>query len=50
MAAQSLRTSPRSLGAFFRRMRRKLGPANATTATAPKLANMIYHRLKEPTP
>src|SRR5947207_1375736 len=50
MAAQSLRTSPRYLGALFRRMRRKLGPAKATTATAHTLAKMIYHRLKEQTP
>jgi transposase len=50
MAAQSLRTSPSYLGAFYRRMRSKRGPAKATTATAPKLANIIYHMLKEKTP
>jgi transposase len=50
MAAQSLRTSPSYLGAFFRRMRSKLGPAKATTATAHKLAKIIYHMLKEQTP
>src|SRR3989442_493022 len=50
MAAQSLRTSPSYLGAFFRRMRSKLGPAKATTATAHKLAKIIYHMLKECTP
>jgi transposase len=50
MAAQSLRTSPSSLGAFFRRMRSKLGPAKATTATAHKLATLIYHMLKDKTP
>jgi transposase len=50
MAAQRLRTSPRSLGAFYRRMRSKLGPATATTATAHKLAKIIYHLLKEKTP
>ncbi len=50
MAAQSLRTSPTYLGAFFRRMRSKLGPAKATTATAHKLAKIIYHMLKEKTP
>ena len=50
MAAQSLRTSPSSLGAFHRRMRRKLGPAKATTATAHKLAKIIYHMLKDKTP
>ena len=50
MAAQSLRTSPSYLGAFFRRMRSKLGPAKATTATAHKLAKIIYHMLKEKAP
>jgi len=50
MAAQSLRTSPSYLGAFFRRMRSKLGPAKATTATAHTLAKIIYHMLKEKTP
>jgi transposase len=49
MAAQSLRTSPSYLGAFYRRMRSKLGPAKATTATAHKLAKILYHMLKEKT-
>jgi hypothetical protein len=49
MAAQSLRTSPSYLGAFHRRMRSKLGPAKATTATAHTLAKIIYHMLKEKT-
>jgi hypothetical protein len=31
-------------------MRSKLGPAKATTATAHKLAKIIYPRLKEHTP
>jgi len=50
MAAQSLRKSPSYLGAFYRRMRSKLGPAKATTATAHKLATILYHMLKEKTP
>ena len=50
MAAQSLRKSPSSLGAFYRRMRSKLGPAKATTATAHKLAKILYHMLQEKTP
>jgi hypothetical protein len=50
MAAQSLRTSPSYLGAFYRRMRSKLGPAKATTATAHQLATIIYHMLQEKTP
>jgi hypothetical protein len=50
MAAQSLRTSPSYLGALYRRMRSKLGPAKATTATAHTLAKILYHMLKEQTP
>jgi transposase len=50
MAAQRLRKRPSSLGAFSRRMRSKLGPAKATTATAPTLANILYHMLQEKTP
>ena len=50
MAAQSRRTSPSSLGAFPRRMRSKLGPATATTATAHTLAKIIYHMFKDKTP
>jgi transposase len=50
MAAQSLRTSPSSLGALYRRMRSTLGPAKATTATAHKLATILYHMLQEHTP
>lgn len=34
------------LGGFHRRMRARLGPAGADTATARKLACMIYHLLK----
>jgi transposase len=34
------------LGCFHRRMRARLGPAGANTATARKLACMIYHLLK----
>jgi transposase len=49
LAAPSLRTSPSSLGAFSRRMRSTLGPAKATTATAPTLAPMLSHMRKETT-
>jgi transposase len=49
LAAQSLRTRPSDLGAFSRRMRSKLGPAKATTATAHTLANILSHMLKEKT-
>jgi transposase len=34
------------LGEFFRRMRRKLGAAEAVTATAHKLARILYHVLR----
>ena len=50
MAAQSLRTSPSYLGAFYRRMRSKLGPAKATPATAHKLAKILSHMFQEKTP
>ncbi len=50
MAAQSLRTSPSYLGAFYRRMRSTLGPAKATTATAHQLAQILSHMLQEKTP
>ena len=43
LAAQSLSRSRSVLGAYFRRMRAKLGPPEAITATAHKLARIIYH-------
>jgi len=45
MAAQSLHHSQSSLGHFYRRMRAKLGAPKAITATAHKLARIIYHML-----
>ena len=45
LAAQSLARSHSVLGAFFRRMRAKLGAPKAITATAHKLARIIYHLL-----
>ncbi len=42
MAASSLKKSPSVLGVFFRRIRSKHGPAKAITATARKLACLIY--------
>jgi transposase len=42
-AAQSLHRSQSALGAYFRRMRAKLGAPKAITATAHKLARIIYH-------
>ena len=45
LAAQSLSRSLSVLGAFFRRMRAKLGAPKAITATAHKLARILYHLL-----
>ena len=46
-AARSAGRSQSYLGAYFRRMRAKFGPAKATTATARKMACIFYHMLKE---
>jgi len=46
IAATSLQNSKTALGAFYRRMRAKLGAASAITATAHKLARIIYRLLK----
>ena len=43
MAAQSLHRSQTPIGEFHRRMRAKLGAPKAITATAHKLARIIYH-------
>jgi len=45
LAAQSLYRSHSVLGAYFRRMRAKLGAPKAITATAHKLARILYHLL-----
>jgi transposase len=46
MAAQSLKDSRSALGAFFRCLKARLGPAKAITATAHKLARIVYLLLK----
>ena len=46
MTAQSLHKSKSALGAYYRRMRSRCGPAKAITATAHKLAILIYRLLK----
>ena len=46
MAATTLQNSQTALGAFYRRMRARLGAASAITATAHKLARLIYRLLK----
>ena len=43
IAAQSLHRNQSYLGHFYRRMRAKLGAPKAITATAHKLARIIYH-------
>jgi hypothetical protein len=49
LAAQSLSRSQSAMGAFYRRMKAKHGPAKATTATAHKLARIVYFMLKNRT-
>lgn len=46
VAAQTLHHSKSALGAFFRRMKARLGPQKAIVATAHKLARLIYRLLK----
>jgi len=46
VAAASLKTSDSALGAYFRRMCARLGTPAAITATAHKLARIIYFMLK----
>ena len=46
VAAQSLARSNSALGAFYRRIRARHGPAKAVVATAHKLARIIYAMLK----
>jgi transposase len=49
LAAQSVHQSQSAVGAFYRRMKSRHGPAKATTATAHKLARMVYFMLKNRT-
>jgi transposase len=46
MAAQGLHHSKSAMGAFLRRMKASLGPTKAITATARKLALMVFRVLK----
>jgi transposase len=50
MAAQSVSRSNSALGAFYRRVRAKVGPKIAIVATAYKIARIYYHMLKERRP
>ena len=49
LAAGSLHHSQSALGAFFRRLRARLGAPKAITATAHKLARLVYSLLKHGT-
>lgn len=46
LAAQSLHSSKSALGAFFRRIKAKKGTPKAITATARKLACLVYRMLR----
>ena len=46
LAAQALSRTDTALGAYYRRLRARLGPEQAIVATAHKLARIVYHLLK----
>jgi hypothetical protein len=50
MAAQSAGRSNTAIGAFYRRLKAKHGPAKANVATAHKLARILYAMLKSRQP
>ncbi len=50
LAAQAVSKTDTALGAFYRRMRARLGPEQAIVATAHKLARIVYHLLKHREP
>lgn len=50
VAAQTLQSSNSAMGAFYRRMRTRVGPQKAITAAAYRLAEMIYLTLKHQRP
>jgi transposase len=50
MAAQSVLRADCALGAFYRRLQGRLGPAQALVATAHKIARTVYHMRKEHVP
>ena len=50
LAAQSVAKSQSALGAFYRRLRTRLGAPKAITATARKIAVIVYHMLKDRQP
>jgi transposase len=50
MAAQSVIRADCAFGAFYRRLKGRLGPAQALVATAHKMARTVYHMLKDRVP
>ena len=46
MAAQSVKQAECVFGAFYRRLRARLGPSQATVATAHAIARVVYRMLK----
>lgn len=50
MAAQSVLRADCALGAFYRRVKGRLGPAQALGATAHQSARTVYHMLKDRMP
>ena len=50
LAAQAVSRSHNSLGAFYRRMRARLGPQSAIVATAHTRARIVYHLRTHRTP
>ncbi len=50
MAAQSAGRGKSAIGAYYRHLRARLGPEQAITATAHKLARMVYYMLKHRKP
>ncbi len=46
LAARTVQRAPTALGAFYRRMRSRLGAPKAITATAHKLARLVYSLLQ----
>jgi transposase len=50
LAAQAVSRSFSECGAFYRRMRAKVGPKSAIVATAHNIARTFYHMLKHGTP
>jgi hypothetical protein len=50
MAAQSVLRAACAFGAFYRRVKGRLGPAQALVATAHKIARTVYHMLQDRVP